>query len=224
MTMKRAFSLLLVLIMLLCLCACNKGDAQNTDPGTNSNQSATDNAEEPTDSTSDCEHSYANVTCTTPKICIKCEHIAGNALSHNYKNGSCTVCGRAEMLVTFREGYWVAYTVKAGTSEQGEVLSEYVLDPTLQRYSSYVCYSNASSCIASAGKVIYNDKTYHSDWYFTVLMGCTHDENGDTITITVDNDNNAYAFVLTKTGETQLTVISSTNTTYIPVGIVFNKA
>ncbi len=209
--MKKILFLLVALVMLLCLCACSPNGAQNAGTPTT-----------PTDPNA-CKHTYTVATCTTPKMCTKCQHIASNALTHNYKNGSCTVCGRDEMLVTFQEGYWVAYAVKAGTSEQGEVLSEYVLDPTLRRYSNYVCYSNASACTVSTGKVNYNGKTYHSDWYFTVSMSCTHEENDDTITITVGRENDTYAFVLTKTSETQLTVTSSTNTAYVPVDIVFNK-
>ncbi len=177
----------------------------------------------PTDEPSDCEHTYTTVSCTVPKMCTKCQHIAGNALPHNYKNGSCTVCGMAEMLVTFLEGYWVAHMVKAGTSEQGEILSEYVLDPELNRFSGYRCFSNASACFLDKGKITYNDKAYHSDWYYTTYQGCTYEENGDTITITVGRGNDAFEFVLKKTSETQLTVISSTNTAYVPVGIVFVK-
>lgn len=195
-----------------------------TSAPTESTQEPVDEPDEnPADEPSDCEHTYPTVTCTIPKMCTKCHHVAGKALPHNYKNGSCTVCGMAEMLVTFREGYWVAYTVKSGTSEQGEILSEYVLDPELDRFSSYMCFSNATACFLDKGKITYNDKAYHSDWYFTVYMRCNHEDNGDTITITVENKDNPYSFVLSKTSETQLTVISSTNTVYVPVGIVFVK-
>lgn len=179
--------------------------------------------ENPADEPSDCEHIYTTVSCTMPKMCTKCQHIAANALPHNYKNGSCTVCGMAEMLVTFREGYWVAYTVKSGTSEQGEILSEYVLPPELDRFSSYRCFSNASACFLDKGKITYNDKAYHSDWYYTTFTSCIWEENGDTITVTLEHIDPIIEFVLTKTSETQLTVISSTNTAYVPVGIVFVK-
>lgn len=127
------------------------------------------------------------------------------------------------MLVTFREGYWVAYAVKFGTSEQGEILSEYVLDPKLDRFSSYRCFSNASACFLDKGKITYNDKAYHSDWYYTAYQGCTYEENGETITFKVGRETPDFEFVATKTSETQLTVISSTNTAYVPVGIVFVK-
>ena len=109
---------------------------------------------------------------------------------------------------------------------QGEVLSQYVLDPKLQHYSSYICYSNAAACTVSTGKIIYNNKGYHSDWYYTAYMGCTSKENGNTITVTVYGKNPyelVFEFVLTKTSETQLAVISSTNTAHVPVGIVFVK-
>lgn len=129
------------------------------------------------------------------------------------------------MLVTFLEGYWVAYTVKSGTSEQGEILSEYVLTPELDRFSSYRCFSNASACFLDKGKITYNDKAYHSDWYYTAFQECTYEENGDTITFKVGHKTHdfAFEFVAAKTSETQITVISSTNTAYVPVGIVFVK-
>lgn len=129
------------------------------------------------------------------------------------------------MLVTFRSDYWVAHTVTAGTREQGEVLSQYVLDPELQRYSAYVCYANAEACTVSTGKIAYGGKAYHSDWYYTVYMDCAHEENDDTVTITVDtkNPSASFTFVLTKTSETQLTVTSSSNTAMVPKGIVFVK-
>ena len=198
--------------------------AKDTTTPTESTQTPTDEPDEnPADEPSDCEHTYPTVTCTIPKMCTKCHHIAGNALPHNYKNGSCTVCGMAEMLVTFREGYWVAYTVKSGTSEQGEILSEYVLAPELDHFSGYMCFSNASACFLDKGKITYNDKAYHSDWYYTTYLECTYEENGDTITIKVGRETHYFEFVAAKTSETQLTVISSTNTAYVPVGIVFVK-
>ncbi len=197
---------------------------KDTTTPTESTQTPTDKPDKkPADEPSDCEHTYTTVSCTIPKMCTKCQHIAGNALPHNYKNGSCTVCGRAEMLVTFQEGDWVARTVKNGTGEQGEVLSEYILDQDKRHYGSVICFSNASACSVSTGKVIYNNKTYHSDWYFTTFTSCIWEENGDTITVTLEHTDPIIEFVLTKTSETQLTVISSTNTAYVPVGIVFVK-
>lgn len=174
-----------------------------------------------------CEHSYTTVSCTTPKMCTKCNYIAANALPHSYKNGKCSVCSKAEMLTTFMAGDWVARTVKSGTSEQGEILSEFILGKDKERYSSSVCYSNASSCVISNGKIIYNDKSYHSDWYLTTFTRCVWEENEDTITITLEKITPVVSFILRKTSETQLTVISSTNTgintVEIPVGLVFVK-
>lgn len=187
-------------------------------------ESTTTSTETPTTKPTTCEHTYTVATCTIPKICTKCEEIGGHTLPHTYKNGSCTVCGRAEILVTVQEGDWVANIVKAGTGEQGEILSQYILSQNRQ-YENIVCYSNASACVMNLGKVIYNEKTYYADFYPTTVSSCNWEENGDTITITVGRENNAFEFefVLKKTSETQLTVISSTNTAYVPVGIVFVK-
>ena len=227
--MKKILSLFLVLAMLLSICACGKNNSQNIDAGANPSHATIDSPEGSTNSTtedepSDCEHTYTTVSCIMPKLCTKCKHIAGNALPHNYKNGTCTVCGNPEIIATFTEGDWVARIIKAGTSEQGEILSEYILGQNKQKYSSCVCYSNASSCIVNWGKVIYNNKTYYFDWYrATMTSRCIWEESGDTITVTLEYGDHDIEFVLTKTSETQLIVISSTDTAYIPVGIVFVK-
>ena len=192
-----------------------------------STEKPTTSTDPDTPNSSSCQHDYTVVSCTTPKMCTKCNYIAANALPHSYKNGKCSVCSRAEILTTFMAGDWVARTVKSGTSEQGEILSEFVLGKDKERYSSSVCYSNASSCVVSNGKIIYNDKSYHSDWYLTAFTRCVWEENEDTITITLENLTPVVSFILRKTSETQLTVISSTNTginiAEIPVGLVFVK-
>ena len=197
-------------------------EEQTSTPDEDEQGPSKESSDTESDEPSDCEHTYSTVSCTIPKMCTKCHHIAGNALPHNYKDGSCTVCGKAENLVTFQVGDWVANVVKAGTGEQGEVLSQYILDEDKDHYSSFVCYSNANACIINWGKVTHNNKAYYSDWYFTTFTRSTWEENGDTITITI-NFRPSIEIVLTKTSETQLTVISSTNTAYVPVGIVFNK-
>ena len=170
---------------------------------------------------SDCEHTYTTATCTMPKICTKCEHIAANSLPHDYKNGVCTVCGRSEMAFNIKEGDWVANTVKAGTNDQGEILSQYIL--TQNQYVNAMCFSNATSCIVNIGKVIYNEKTYYVDYYYLAFSTVEWEENGDTITIVSRNGQSGLEFVLTKNSETQLTVISSSDQANIPIGTVFTK-
>ena len=187
-------------------------------------ESTTTSTQTPTTKPDTCEHTYTVATCTIPKVCTKCEKIGGHTLPHSYKNGVCTVCGKPEILVTFKEGDWVARIVKAGTREQGEILSQYRLSKDKHSYENVVCYSNASSCVVNLGKIIYNEKTYYADYYPTTFFSVTWEENGDTITIVSrHNDQDRTEFVLTKTSETQLTVTSSNDKANISVGTVFNK-
>ena len=72
------------------------------------------------------EHNWVNATCFSPKHCTQCEITEGIALSHNYVNGVCTVCGMdengvfhiktAEQLVAF------AQYVNAGNKDAKAVL------------------------------------------------------------------------------------------------------
>lgn len=39
------------------------------------------------------EHNWVDATCFSPKYCTQCEITEGIALSHNYVNGVCTLCG-----------------------------------------------------------------------------------------------------------------------------------
>lgn len=41
-------------------------------------------------------HQYKNATCTVPKICEVCDLKEGEALGHDYVNGKCSRCGKAE--------------------------------------------------------------------------------------------------------------------------------
>ena len=198
----------------------------STKPSVDTKLPSTESDQKPTTKPSDCEHEFTVATCRIPKVCTKCEEIAGHSLPHTYQNGTCTVCGLAEMLEDFKKGDWVARVVTPGTNEQGEILSEYILKENERTYENIVCYLNASSCVMNIGKVIYNEKTYYADFYPSTHMSCTWKENGDVITITVTKgqyDDVVVEFVLSKTSETKLTVISSTNTSIVPVEIVFVK-
>lgn len=197
--------------------------AKDTTTPTESTQTPADEPDKnPTDEPSDCEHTYTPLTCSCPKYCTKCEDIAANALPHNYQNGKCTVCGWSEIAFNIKEGNWVANIVKAGTGDQGEVLSQYIL--TQNSYAgAIVCYSDASSCSVNFGKVFYNEKTYYVDYYYLAFTSVDWEENGDTITVTSRHSESAPKIVLTKTSETQLTVIESNANAHIPVGTVFEK-
>lgn len=168
---------------------------------------------------STCDHSYTTASCTVPKICTKCQHIAGHTLPHNYQNGVCTVCGRAEF-VSFNSGDWVAYVVRPGTAEQGEVLSIFIMKLNVRpMYEEDICYLNPDACIVNIGKVVYREKTYCVDFYPSCHLGATWEENGDTVTAVLSDTQ----LTLTKTGEGQLTVTASNDTVRVPLGTVFNK-
>ncbi len=197
--------------------------AKDTTTPTESTQTPADELDEkPTDEPSDCEHTYTPLTCSCPKYCTKCEDIAAHSLPHNYQNGKCTVCGWSEIAFNIKEGDWVANIVKAGTGDQGEILSQYILTQS-QYIGAIVCYSNASSCTANFGKANYNEKTYYVDYYYLAFTSVDWEENVDTITVTSRGGESAPKIVLTKTSETQLTVIDSNDKAYIPVGTVFEK-
>lgn len=169
-------------------------------------------------------HSYKNATCTAPKTCSKCGATSGSAAGHSYSNGTCTVCGAADPNVPFTDNEWVAYIVKAGTSEQGEVLSVYTLKPTkFQGYTHKDYYSNVNYSSSNNGSITYDGKTYYDFWFSSSMNGITWDDNGDTVTVKFAYDSPVIELVLTRTSETQFTVTSSNDTASIPVGTVFKK-
>lgn len=45
---------------------------------------------------SGCQHSWNDADCTNPKTCSLCGATEGEALDHNYENGSCTYCGEPD--------------------------------------------------------------------------------------------------------------------------------
>ncbi len=170
-----------------------------------------------------CSHSYKDATCTAPKTCSKCGATSGSAAGHSYSNGACTVCGTADPNVPFEGNEWAAYIVKAGTSEQGEVLSEYILRPTqFQGYTHKEYYSNENYSDLKDGSITHNGKTYYDYWFSSEMNGIAWTDWGDTVTVVFAYDSPRITLKLTRTGETQFTVTNS-DTASIPVGTVFNK-
>lgn len=90
--MKRFFAIILCICMLSVLIGCNGSDASTS---TNNNATAEDG-------NSECEHSYADATCTTPKTCTICGDTIGGTSSHTFgeysvvKNPSCKEKGTKE--------------------------------------------------------------------------------------------------------------------------------
>ena len=200
-----------------------ESNPDNNDQPPSDDESESSSSQLPNTAPSGCEHDYTVASCTMPEICMKCQHIARNSLPHNYVNGTCTVCGNPEMLVTHKEGEWVTRVVKAGTPEQGEMLFVIVLNDSHKNYKNIVCYSNADYCVLNLGKVVYNGKIYYADYYPTCIVQISWEENGDTVTVTTQHMSLPVILVMTKTGEMQYTVSSSNDTATIPAGTVFTK-
>lgn len=93
--MKRALSIFLALVMLLSLCACGKDGAQNTDPVTNSSQTATDGTEEPTEGETEGTQAPADDPTTAPTeestdTPTEAPTEAPTTCSHSWKDATCT--------------------------------------------------------------------------------------------------------------------------------------
>lgn len=225
--MKKRFSLLLVLVMLLSLFACGKDNPQSTNPSTNPGQS-TDGTEKPSATATEGKeagHSYKDATCTAPKTCTKCGATEGKAAAHSYSNGACTVCGAMDPNVPFTDHVWFAYIEKPcdpNMPETGEILAVYYLNPTnFQGYTYKEFYANINYESNHYGNVTHNGKTYYDFWFSASMNGIEWEDNGDTVKVTFAYDDPALVLILTRTGETQFTVTSSSDTTDIPVGTVF---
>ena len=124
------------------------------------------------------------------------------------------------MAFHIQNGDWASYSVEAGTSEQGEILSLYLVSHN--QYVHAVCYTDPSSCVVNFGKVIYNAKTYYVDYYLLAFTAVDWEETDNTITVTSLGESGPQ-IILNKTSETELTVISTNEKARIPVGTVLVK-
>lgn len=63
-----------------------------------------------------CSHEWVDATCTTAKVCSKCEETDGSALGHQWKNATCTdpsVCSRCKETTGTALGHsWKQFTEK----------------------------------------------------------------------------------------------------------------
>lgn len=169
-------------------------------------------------------HNWSDATCTAPKTCTKCGATEGSTAKHNYSDGACTVCGAEDPNVPFTGNVWVTKIVRTGSSEEGEVLSFYSLNPTdFQGYSHKEYYSNENYSFMYYGSITHNGKTYYDFWMSSEINGIEWEDNGDTVKVVFAYSEPATELVLTRTGEAQFTVTSSTDEENIPVGTVFNQ-
>ena len=99
--MKQIFSLLMIVMLSLSLCSCTEEKNMIT-----SNESSADTGSKVSETTNlsatECIHDYSEATCTSPKICIKCEATEGSSKGHMWKEATCivsktcSVCGVTE--------------------------------------------------------------------------------------------------------------------------------
>ncbi len=170
-------------------------------------------------------HSWTDATCTAPKTCSRCGTTEGGTTGHNYSNGTCTVCGAVDPRVPFTGNSWRAYIVTPGSEETGEELDILTLDTREEVpnpcYFYIWYYSNPNYEEKYFDTVTYNGKTYYNFSFSGSEDGIAWEDNGDTVNVTVGS-RNGDQLVLTRTGDTQFTVTSST-AAWIPVGTIFEK-
>lgn len=168
-------------------------------------------------------HNWSNATCIAPKTCTKCGATEGSTAGHNYSDGACTVCGAEDPNVPFTGNVWTANFVRAGSSEEGEVLSFYSLNPTdFQGYTHKEYYSNENYSFMYYDSITHDGKTYYDFWMSSEMNGIEWEDNGDTVKVVFAYNEPATELVLTRTSEAQFTVASSTDAENIPVGTAFS--
>ena len=85
-----------------------------------------------------------------------------------------------------------------------------------------MCCANQNYSSESYGSVEHKGKTYYDFSFRGTMDGISFTENGHEVTVTLMMYPDVQ-IVLTRTSETQFTVISSTDLSLIPVGTVFSK-
>ena len=131
--------------------------------------------------------------------------------------------GTEDPNVPFTGNAWTANFVRAGSSEEGEVLSFYSLNPTdFQGYTHKEYYSNENYGFMYYGSITHDGKTYYDFWMSSEMNGIEWEDNGDTVKVVFAYNEPATELVLTRTGEAQFTVASSTDAENIPVGTAFS--
>ena len=122
--MKKLTSLFLALLLLLGLLGCQQ---KMTDATTTANVTPV-----PT-TTAGCKHVYADADCTNPKKCILCGNIRGNALGHDYQNGTCARCNETDAsYVALVDGNWRMDALSPDGSHLEYIILTFAEDGTAQ--------------------------------------------------------------------------------------------
>lgn len=121
--MKQMISLLMVLAMMLTLWGCGS----EPDPTTAATHTITTPATEPR-----CIHIYTDADCTTPKTCTLCGTTRGSALGHDYYEGVCARCNKADATyVALLDGLWSTDAINENGSQLERISLQFREDGSL---------------------------------------------------------------------------------------------
>ncbi len=186
------------------------------------------------------KHVFMEASCSEPSTCFYCDATVGEPLPHTFVDGSCKVCRAHDPVRPFNKiTSWVARYVNQDKEceEFGKVLSIFMLHPAptnstnSYQYTYYDLYSNRSYLQHPNGEGFFYEGTVYYDFYFTGYP------EGTMHYTVLDNDHvqvSLYVYTESWTGQellvqfemvrasdTTFRVTSSTNTSAIPVDLVF---
>ena len=209
--MKKLIALLLALAMIPCLVACN------------------------TDSATKCNHTYADATCMAPKTCKICGTTEGEPADHLYQQGVCTVCSAAQPnYLAWAKHMWRM----DGLTEDGTELDRISLNASSEEPMIGASFWGDFDTCDEEFKNFYltdGEKTlfeFEGKQYYSKGFGSgrpvTFEENGDTVVITVMEDEPIGTLTLVRISGNQYKVtevtgriVDSVITGVIQVGSVF---
>ena len=193
-----------------------------------------------TEGTPRAKHVFMEASCTEPSTCFYCDATVGEPLPHTFVDGSCKVCRAHDPVRPFDKiTSWIARYVNQDKEceEFGKVLSTFILHPAptnstnFYQYTYYDLYSNRSYMQHPNGGGLFYEGTAYYDFYFTGYP------EGNMHYTVLDNDHiqvSLYVYTESWTGQellvqfemvrasdTTFRVTSSTNTSAIPVDLVF---
>ena len=193
-----------------------------------------------TEGTPRAKHVFMEASCSEPSTCFYCDATVGEPLPHTFVDGSCKVCRAHDPVRPFNKiTSWLARYVNQDKEceEFGKVLSTFILHPAptnstnFYQYTYYDLYSNRSYMQHPNGGGLFYEGTAYYDFYFTGYP------EGNMHYTVLDNDHvqvslYVYAeswtgqellvqFEMVRASDTTFRVTSSTNTSAIPVDLVF---
>lgn len=203
--MKPFLSLLLSFILMVCLVGCSSQEPVPT----------TTTAPLPSTSSGPIHcHSYADADCTTPKTCTDCGYTRGEALGHDYMEGTCTRCGNVDTtFVPLVAGSWqtdalsenesqlelvILHFQEDGTASVSAELYHRLSDVPLEQREPYM--ENEDNWYNYSGEIYYYTQSRTGNQL-------TYQVDGNLITCTLVQDEvTVGTWILERTGGNMLTV------------------